>query len=299
MKKVILILPIIAGIMFGGSGIFVRSLTETGMNNQTILFLRAIFAMIEILIFILIYNRKLLKIKIKHIPIFLCTGILGMVGLNLCYNEAINRLTLSLAAVLLSTAPIFVMVLAAIIFKEKVTKKKIFCMIVAIIGCVLASGLLEEQSGMVIATSGLLFGIASAFFYALYSIFSRIATDKEYHTYTVIFYSVLVISLVLIPFADFRMIGTYVKENAIEGVCFLLLHSLCTSVLPYIFLTLALLHAEAGKVSILASGGEPIAAVVFGILLYNEVPSVIMILGLVTVIVALALLCIEKKFKEN
>lgn len=299
MKRITLILPILAGIMFGGSGIFVRKLTESGMNNQTILFTRAFFAMIEMLIFILVYNRKLIKIKFKHLPIFLGTGILGMIGLNLCYNEAINRLTLSLAAVLLSTAPIFVMILAAIIFKEKITKKKIFCMIFAIVGCILASGLLEQKSGMTISGIGLLLGVAAAFFYALYSVFSRVATDHKYHTYTVIFYSLLVISVILLPFADYSVIGSFVGAKSAGNICFLLVHSLFTSILPYIFLTLALLYAEAGKVSILASGGEPIAAVVFGILFYKEIPSIIMILGLVIVIVALTLLCIEKKTNES
>lgn len=297
MKKLILILPVLSGIMFGAAGVFVRKLTGAGMNSATVLFVRTLFAMLEMLIFILIYDRKLLKVKPRDIPIFLGTGIIGMLGLNLCYNEAIGRLTLSLSAVLLSTAPIFVMIFAAFLFKEKITVKKIVCILLAIAGCVLASGLLE-QGGVALSGGGVLFGVAAAVFYALYSIFSRLATDRGYHTYTVIFYSVLFTSLALIPFAKYSVIGDFVGAAPAGNVLFLLFHSLCTSVLPYIFLTLALNHAEAGKVSILASGGEPIAAVVFGILFYAEIPTVLMIVGLIIVIAALTILCLKPKAKD-
>lgn len=295
MKKIILFLPILSGIMFGASGVFVRKLTAYGMDNFTVLFLRVAFALFAMLVGILIYDKTLFKIKLKDIPIFIGTGLIGMLGLNLCYNIALNELTLSLAAVLLSTAPIFVMFLAAAIFKEKITLKKIGCMLLAIIGCILASGLLEQKSGLQISLTGIFFGIAAALFYALYSIFSRKATDKSYHTYTVIFYSLFLITLILLPFADYEKIGGFVAENTVSNLIFLLFHALCTSVLPYVFLTLALLHVEAGKVSILASGGEPIAAIFFGLIFYSEIPTLSMLVGLAITITALTLLCMKQK----
>ena len=297
MKRFALMVPIAAGIMFGTVGIFVRELTGFGMSNSTILFVRALFAAVMLLVFLLIYNRNLLKIKMKEFPLFLGTGILGMMGLNLCYNNAINSLSLSLSAVLLSSAPVFVVVIAAIIFKEKVTSRKIICIIMVIVGCVFASGLLEVQTGLAVSAKGIMFGVAAAFFYAMYSIFSRLATDREYHTYTVIFYSVLLIAIVLLPIADVGVVTDFVSDDPIKNLLFLCMHGLVTSVLPYMFITLALLHVEAGRVSILASGGEPAAAVIFGILFYGEVPTILMFVGLTITIVALALLCVDKSEK--
>lgn len=40
----------------------------------------------------------------------------------------------------------------------------------------------------------------------------------------------------------------------------MLLHLLCTSVLPYVLYTIALTHVETGRTSILAASAEPIAA---------------------------------------
>lgn len=301
MKNIALILPIAAGILFGSVGVFVRTLSAAGMSNETILFVRVGFAALLMFIFLMFYNRELLKIKIKDLPIFIGTGILGMMCLNLCYNNAISELTLSLSAVLLSTAPIFVMFMAAVLFKEKVTGRKVGCMFLAIAGCVLASGILEQglmQSAGGVSPVGILFGVGSAVFYALYSIFSRLATDKGYDTYTVIFYSVLLITIALVFVADLPTVGSYITAAPAGNILFLCFHSLCTSILPYIFITLALLYVDAGKVSILASGGEPAAAVIFGIVFYSEIPTLLVLFGIIVTVTALILLC-RKEVKNE
>ena len=118
-------------------------LVDAGLNNITVFFSRVLIASIILFFFLLIYNRSLLKIRLKDIWIFILTGGVGSLGLNICYNESILNLSLSLAAVLLSLMPVYVVIIAAIFFKEKITFKKIICMILAIAGCVLVSGVLE------------------------------------------------------------------------------------------------------------------------------------------------------------
>lgn len=293
-KRFILFFPLFAGCLFSSGGVFVRTLTDFGMSNPTVLWARVSFAAIILLLFILLYNKSLLKIKIKDLPIFVGTGIAGMMTLNLCFNVSVNILSLSLTTVLLSTAPVFVVILAAIIFKEKITKKKVICMLFVIVGCVFASGLVDSPVGTMGSFSGILFGIGSAIFYSLYSIFSRVATDRGYHTYTVIFYSVLLITIALAPLASQQMIAAFVVEAPARHILFLIMHSLCASVVPYVCITMSLLYMEAGKVSILASGGEPVAAVVLGIVFYTEIPTLLMVVGIVVTIVALAALCLDR-----
>ena len=123
MKKMYSILPILSGICFGSAGIFVRDLSKT-MNSTTIISSRIIYAVIILGLWILISSPEYLKIKLKDIWIFIGAGILGTLGLNICYNFSINELTLSLSAVLLSLAPIFVIILAFFFFHESITVKK-------------------------------------------------------------------------------------------------------------------------------------------------------------------------------
>ena len=105
MKKIYLLLPILTGMMFGSSGLFVRTLTQNGIDNTTLLFLRFSIAIIPIVIAILATDKELFRIELKDIPLFLVCS-LCIVGLNLCYNQSMNTVPLSLAAVLLSLAPI-------------------------------------------------------------------------------------------------------------------------------------------------------------------------------------------------
>ena len=118
MKKMMSFFAIISGILWGSGGIFVRTLTNMGMNAYTIISTRVIVAVLIILIGLICYNPAYLKIKLKDFWIFVVAGMIGMYGINLCYNFAIRDLTLSLAAVLLSMSPIFVLILAAILFNN-------------------------------------------------------------------------------------------------------------------------------------------------------------------------------------
>lgn len=291
LKQWIQIFPILSGIMWGSAGIFVRKLSELGLNSVSIVETRIIVAIIIIIVGLLCLDKKLLKIKLKDLWIFICAGIFSMLGLNLCYNFAINELTLSLSAVLLSLAPIFVLILASILFKEKLTLQKTVCAILALIGCILSSGVLEEVGAMKWTTIGIIIGTLGAFFYGTYSIFSKIAMLKGYHSFTVTIYSLMAVGIALLPFTDWLKVWEIIQIDPAPMSGFLLLHSLLTSVLPYICFTVALNYVEAGKVAILASG-EPIAAMLFGIFFYQEIPTILSLIGLFTVLFALGLLTI-------
>lgn len=293
-KKALVLLPVISGILWGSAGIFVRSLKEMGMSTYTIVSSRTIVASVILGIGIAIYNRSLLKIKLKDIWLFVAGGVLGMLGLNLFYNMAIEQLTLSLAAVLINLNPLFVLILAAIFFHEKITARKMGCMLLALAGCVLTSGMLESSMAMTWTAMGIFLGALSGFFYGLYSILSKFAIDRGYHPLTVTFYCLVVVSIVLLPFTDWQVWGSIVRENPAPKILFMILHSLCASVLPYTLYTLSLNYLEAGFVSILASG-EPVAAMIFGAILYREEPTVLCIIGLVLTVLALVLLGQSKK----
>ena len=293
MRKLILVLPVLAGVLWGSAGVFVRELNDFGMDGYTVLSTRMIVATVFLLIIIGLYNRSLLKINLKDLWLFAGTGLLGIMGLNYFYNEAVSEITLSLAAILLSMAPVFVMILSAFIFRERITVKKINCLILAIVGCTLASGVLEAASGMGLQVSvrGIVMGLLSGFFCALYGIFSKIAANRGYSTYTILFYSLLLCTVALLPVTNWGVFISFIEAAPLKNTLFAVAHSTCTSILPYLFYSIALLYMENGKVSILAGGGEPIAAVVFGVLFFSEIPTILILIGFVITIIALSFLC--------
>ena len=294
MKQLLYLMPIISGAMWGSAGIFVRKLTEQGMNSYTVVSVRVILAVLILAVWLGIYDRNLLKIKLKDLWIFVAGGVVGMFGLNICYNFAISELSLSLAAVLLSLSPVFVLFMAAILFKEKITSKKVICMTIAIAGCVLASGVLESASTMRWSVKGIIVGIIGAFFYGLYGIISKTAMERGYHAFTTTFYCLFMVMLVVIPLTNWKLVTNVVVANPIKMSVFLVIHSLCTSVLPYILYTFSIRYIDAGMASILASG-EPVAAMIFGVIFFSEIPTVLSVVWIVLVIVALALLSMPDK----
>lgn len=296
MKRIYIILPILAGFMFGSTGIFVRTLTQNGIDSTTLLFLRFSIAIIPILMAILLTDKRLLKIDLSDIPLLLACAI-SIVGLNLCYNEAINTIPLSLAAVLLSIAPIFVLIFAYLLFREKITSKKLVCMLLAIFGCLLMTGVLEDS-----LTNIPLFGIALAIgaglFWAIYIMASKKSIENGKHTYTILIYSIIFISIALIPFTDFSQITSFISINPISTAIFLILHSTFSFALPYILSTLSLNYMDSGVSSIFLSGSEPFAALIFGLLLYSEVPTPLMLCGFITTIIAMMMLSRKESVKN-
>lgn len=299
MKKYMLAVPVISGAMWGSAGIFVRGLYSFGFDNNTVIFFRIMVAAVILGIGILAFDRKAFRIKASDIWLFAVCGAVGIIGLNLCYNEAITRLTLSLAAVLLSLTPVFVMLLASVILKEKMTVKKIVCTVLAVLGCALVSGVFETGAGE-LSVSGMAAGTGAAVFYALYSIFSKMTMKRGYNVFTITFYSMLTGVLALSPFADWKMMGDFITADSAGNIAFIVINALCTSVFPYVLYTLSLSYVDTGKVSILASGSEPAAAMIFGIIFYAEMPTLLSVCGLMVTIAALWILCRpERNIPEN
>ncbi len=293
MKKIYFLLPALAGLMFGSTGFFVRTLTENGIDATTLLFLRFSIAALVMFVCVFLTDKSLFKIKKEYLPYFILAAI-SIVGLNLCYNESMNTIHLSLAAILLGTSPIFVMIGAYFTLAEKITLKKVASMLLAIFGCILASGFLESNIGSV-SLIGVAGGIGAAVFCAIYTLGSTKVISKGCHTYSILFYSLIIIVLLLLPFTNFTQINHYVSMNHEYNVLFLIVHSFISFALPYVCLTTALNHVESGVASILLSGCEPVAALIFGIVIYSEVPTILMLCGLVIVIAALVILCKPSK----
>lgn len=296
MKNFIFLFPILAGISWGAVGIFIRKLTQWGMDNYTILATRGLIASIILLSTFLIFNKSLLKIKLKDSWLFFCSGFFGMLALNLGYNTAINELTLSFAAVLLCLAPMFVIIFSFLFLGEKITAKKLICLILAIAGCICTSGIIENYSNITISANGIFNGLFAAISYATYLGLSKKAIQKGYNALTITFYSIVVMTVSLIFFADWNITGRIILNAPIQNTLFMILHALLASVCPYLLHTYSLKYIETGKAAILAES-EPISAMFFGIIFFAEVPTFIGITGLILILISLTLLSI--KVKEN
>lgn len=107
-------------------------------------------------------------------------------------------------------------------------------------GCMLASGVIESATGtgLQVSVRGIITGILSRFFCTLYGIFSKIATGKGYSIYTILLYSLLLCTIVLLPLTDWNTSVTFISGVPVLHSIFAVSHSFCTSILPYLFIVL-------------------------------------------------------------
>ena len=294
MNRFAALLPLTAGVLWGSVGVFVRKMTAFGMDNSTILFSRMFLGSMIMLAGLLLLKRELLQVKKKDLGIIIFGAVAGNLGLSYFYNAAMNALTLSFAAVLLSTFPIFVMFFAAILFKEKITGRKVLCMTMAIAGCVLVSGFLEAKGVITWTAAGVAVGVAASFCYGLYSIVSKMIMQRGYGSITITFYFMLTIAVVLTPFTDFGLIGEFVTQAPVANGVLLIGHAALCGVIPYVFYTMSFNYMDSGKAAILAAI-EPAAAMVFGAIFFAEIPTVLMVGGMLMTIAALSVLCMPEK----
>ena len=287
MVKKAIVLAVSAGCLWGTSGYFVRELTGLGFSIMDIVASRMIIAGIAVFFIIMIKDKEMLKVKPRDLWCLIGAGLGGTFTFNIFYTVATNLLTLSLASILLCTMPIPVMIFSKFLFHEDITRRKIVALVLALTGCVLVSGIIEN--GASLSAKGVIFGILGSVGYALYNVFSRYAANKGYNSLTIIFYSFFSIAILSSVFADFGKIGSAIQARPGYMSVFLILHALFVAILPYLFYTMCLKHIDTGTASIMASS-EPIAATVLGAFIYMEIPSVLNIIGIAIFIAALVLL---------
>ena len=189
-KKLDLILIVIAACFWGSMGIFVRRLTTYGFSSIQIVSIRVTLAALIFSLFLLIRERSGFRISLRDIPLFLGLGLGSILFFTICYFTAITIMPLSTAAILLYTSPIWIMLMSALFFREKMNRRKVIALLLAFGGCVLVSGI----SGEGITFAGLLIGLGSGFGYGLYSILGTVALRK-YSPYTVTAYTFLIAAI--------------------------------------------------------------------------------------------------------
>ena len=178
-NKIYVIMVILAGAFWGSSCLFVDIFTKdfefTSIQSTAI---RVLFAAIILNIAVIVKGRGFGAYKISPISYLLaaCSGIFSVLSMCLFYYSCMNETSAAVAVVLLYTAPIFVMVMSLIFFKERLTVKKITAFAFAIVGCALVSGIV---SGSAISIWGLTAGVLSGFSYSLYGIFASFYMKKN------------------------------------------------------------------------------------------------------------------------
>ena len=284
------LLIIIAACFWGSMGIFVRGLGEYGFSPIQITAIRITLAALMFCGLLLAKDRNGFKIRLRDIPLFLGLGFGSILFFTICYFSAITIMPLSTAAILLYTSPIWIVLMSAVFFREKMNAQKLAALALAFGGCVLVSGI----SGEGISLKGLLFGIGSGIGYGLYSILGTIAL-RWYSPYTATTYtfSLAAIGSWFISSPTDMLSKFSIASDLSWLVFFCVLTALVTAVIPFLSYTLGLRTVEASKAGIIATL-EPMVATVIGITCFSEALTLLSGMGIVLILAAVVMLNLKR-----
>ena len=286
---------LLSATFWGIAGIYVRILEKTEFSQMAIVFGRSFYTAIILAAVIFLKDKKLFKVNFKDLPLFIGAGVFSIILFNFSYYKTMSLTSLSVAAVLLYTAPFFVVIISAFLFKERLNFKKISACIVAFLGCLFVSGIFDSQNRITLAA--IVFGLLTGFGYALYTIFSRILIDKGYNTFTITFYTFLFSAIFCLPLINISSTFSVMFSSKTVFITIVLM-ALFNTVIPYILYTKGLLGVEASAAPIIATL-EPVVATVTGVIVYSEKLTLSGFFGIVLVLGSVLILNLKVNKNEN
>ena len=285
MKKMSFIYIVLAGVLWGTSGIFVHYLAPFGFTSLQMTCIRSVVAFLSMFLYTLIFNRDLFRASIKEVVLFSLGGV-SFFGTASCYYYSMQATSISTAVVLMYTAPIFVMIYSVLFLGEKLTKIKTVSVALMIVGCSLVSGVI---GGLKFNIIGIAFGFLSGILYSAYNIITKINMQNNSNPVSANLYGFLAASLVSLFVCNPGVMPELAMQKPASTLPLMLGLGLVTCILPYFLYTLALKAIPAGTASSLGII-EPMSATVFSVLLFNEKLSIFSAVGMILILVAVYLL---------
>lgn len=284
MKNRAFIYIILAGMLWGTSGLFVHFLAPFGLNALQMASIRGTVSAVCMVLYALIKNKSLFRLNKKQLAMYIAGGVFVYLTGSF-YYAAIQASSVSTAVVLMYTAPIFVMIYSVAFLGEKLNKLKVISVICMIVGCGLVSGII---GGLKFSVWGIVLGFASGIAYSSYNIVTKIQMKNKCNPMSSSMYCFIFMTLISFAVTPPGKIISVAVANPIS-VPVMIGCGLCTCILPYIFYTLALKVLPAGTASSLAVV-EPMAATVYSVVLLGEKLSVYSLAGIVLILSAVFML---------
>ena len=255
--------------IFGTLAPFVRNID---VSSGELALYRAVLAAILVGGFLLITKQKLPISSIKKELILLLLSGVAM-GVNWIFLfEAYKYTTVSVATLSYYFAPVIVMVVCPLLFKEKLSKKQILCFAMSTAGLFLITGTTGVGKQDLL---GIVFGLSAAIFYATVMLLNKfIKGVTGLHRTFVQFLSAIVI---LIPYVICTSGFNFVGLNK-GGITALLIVGLVHTGITYCMYFSALKDLPGQKVAIL-SYIDPLVAVLVSVIWLKEGITIPQIVG--------------------
>lgn len=272
------ILGSIAAASYGMNPLFALPLYKAGMDPDSVLFFRYLFAIPLLGIMIKARGRSFKIQRKETFPLIIMGLLVALSSLTLFLSY--NYMAAGIASTLLFVYPIMVALIMAMVFKEKLALQTIVCMLLALGGIGL---LYKSEDGSTLNLIGTLLVFASSLSYAIYIVGINQTSLKNVATLKVTFYVLLFgLSLFVARLLYSGVLNTpdqwYLWANLLALAVF-------STAISFLCTTGAIQYIGSTPTAILGAL-EPVTAIFFGIAVFGESLTVRESFGLVMIIVA-------------
>lgn len=274
--------------LFGTIGIFVRYID---LPSSVIAFTRAFIGMLFLMAVIFIRRMKISKEAIcRNLWPLLFSGVfLGMNWIGLF--EAYRYTSVATATLCYYLAPIIVILVAPILFKEKLTLRKGICAVVALVGMVFVSGVVQNGMPAAGERKGIFYGLGAALLYAIIMLLNKKIQNISAYDKTVV--QLGISAIILLPYCLLTEdISTFEISPMVIGL--LLLVGILHTGVTYCLYFGAIGALNAQTVAII-SYLDPVVAVLISVFILREGMDVFGIIGAVLILGAALCSELEKK----
>ena len=276
------ILGAVAAATYGMNPLFALPLSKAGMNPDSVLFFRYLFA-IPVLGMMIVARGRSFKLKRKEVLPLIIMGLLVALS-SLALFQSYNYMDVGIASTLLFVYPILVALIMWIAFKEKLTLPTVLCILLALGGIGL---LYKSGDGSTLNLTGIILVMISALSYAIYIVGVNQSTLKNLATLSLTFYVLLfglVLFLVRVDFGQsLRVAETwYLWGNLIALAIF-------PTAISFLCTTQAIQYIGSTPTAILGAL-EPLTAVFFGVVVFGESLTLRLSCGMLMIILAVTLI---------
>ncbi|MDP8011916.1 MAG: DMT family transporter [Thermoplasmata archaeon] len=238
------------------------------------------------ILFLPFFLKNFRKIESRDFLIIFIMALTGLTIYQFFYNYGASGISADLASILISTEPIFILLLSYKIFKEKITKK-LFGIMISFIGIIFV---FYRGIGSINNTIDISFILIASILWSIYTVISKTILEK-YDPMLVISAVTIFGAITLLPFIP-NMIHEIVKINSLELYSLIFLVVFGTFLAPYFnFKGLKLLSATNAGVFYYLS---PFFTILSAYIILNENLSLTIIIGGILIIGGVAMVDFTK-----
>ncbi|HPQ44071.1 MAG TPA: EamA family transporter [Syntrophales bacterium] len=281
---------IAAAVLWASCGTVGKILFNSGMTPVDLVQIRVTLSSILLFVFLGLFQRQSLRIRLKDVGYFLLLGSVAMALLQLSYFYAISRINVAAAILLEYLAPGLVAIYSMYFWHERVTAIKLLSLAMAIGGCYLVVGGYDLDL-LRMNHVGIMWGLLSAVVFGGYTLLGERGM-RRYPPWTITFYAFVFASLTLniihSPFYGFTI------DYSMNQWLILLYVVIGGTILPSGLYFMGIDYIRSTK-SVITATLEPISAAVMAFFLLGEVFEGLQIIGGVSVIAAIILLQLQRE----